>query len=79
MVIVFAIKAMKEKTVRIVKVVMKAAINMENVLKENAFVDLDGQEEIVKINNALIVVLVTEFAKTGDVFVKQVGKVQIVQ
>jgi hypothetical protein len=79
MVIVFAIKAMKEKTVRIVKVVMKAAINMENVLKENAFVDLDGQEEIVKINNALIVVLVTEYAKTGDVFVKQVGKVQIVQ
>jgi hypothetical protein len=31
MVIVFVIKDMKEKTVRIVKVVMKAAINMENV------------------------------------------------
>jgi hypothetical protein len=51
---------------------------MENVSTVNAFVNLAGLMKIAPNKFVLIIVITKEFAKTGNVYVNQDGKVLIV-
>ena len=75
---VFVIMDLKEKIVRRVRDVMIIATNMEIVLEENVFVNLDGVEKTAKIKSVLMDVLDMVFVRTGDVLAIKAGKDQIV-
>lgn len=75
---VYVILDTKEKTVNKPKDVMNNVTSMENVLKENAFVSLDGLVITVRSKFVQIAVQAMEYARTGDVYVKLDGKVLIV-